>query len=81
MSQDRFFESISEHYEKQLPFVVYCKPSSFHVHALLQKNDVLFKISDYNESGFVMAPFDFRKDNQPKLSDRIRKSSHHFVFK
>ncbi len=63
MSQDLFFKSISEHYSKKLPFVVYCKPSSFHVHALLQKNDVLFKISDYTESGFIFAPFDFRKDS------------------
>jgi len=57
-----FFDYISEHYTKDLPFVVYSLPNTFETKAVLQKDSALYKIEDYNETGFVFAPFDIRKD-------------------
>lgn len=63
MLEDTFFANIKEHFGNHLPFVVYSKPYTFDITALLQKNDTLYKINDYSESGFVFSPFDVRKDN------------------
>ncbi|NND52432.1 MAG: isochorismate synthase [Flavobacteriaceae bacterium] len=63
MQEDSFFEAISNHYKNELPFVVYCKPFSFDIMACLQKDNTLYKINDFSESGFVFSPFDFRKDS------------------
>ncbi len=57
-----FFNYLSEHLEKDLPFVAYSMPNTFEVRALLQKDDALYKIENFEESGFVFAPFDIRKD-------------------
>jgi len=62
MTSKDFFDYISEHYSKGLPFVAYSLPNTFETKAVLQKDDVLYKIEDYNETGFVFAPFDIRKD-------------------
>ncbi len=40
-----------------LPFVVYRKPKEKVVHALLQQDKKLHEVSDFTESGFVLAPF------------------------
>lgn len=80
MSENSFFEAVTNHYINELPFVVYCKPFSFDIVGLLQKDDNLYKINDFAESGFVFSPFDFRKDSvlipfsksqQLKLSDEL----------
>ena len=62
MTSKDFFDYISEHYKKDLPFVAYSLPNTFETKAVLQKDDALYKIEDYNETGFVFAPFDIRKD-------------------
>lgn len=62
MSSESFFNSLQEHYDKQLPFAAYSKPKSFQIRALLQKDQTLHKIENYVESGFVFAPFDIRKN-------------------
>jgi isochorismate synthase len=62
MTSKDFFNYISEHCEKDLPFVVYSKPSTFEIKAILQKDKALYKIDNYEESGFVFSPFDVRKD-------------------
>lgn len=62
MTSKDFFDYISEHYQKDLPFVVYSLPNTFETKAVLQKDDTLYKIEDFNETGFVFAPFDIRKD-------------------
>ena len=62
MTSTHFFDYIAEHYQKELPFVVYSAPNSFQTRAVLQKDNTLFKIDDFTESGFVFAPFDIRKD-------------------
>lgn len=43
------------------PFVVYRKPESKLVHAIVQKDNSLEYSDDFNASGFIMAPFDGRK--------------------
>ena len=62
MNSKDFFDYISEHLNKDLPFVVYSLPNTFETKAVLQKDTALYKIEDYNETGFVFAPFDIRKD-------------------
>jgi isochorismate synthase len=62
MTSKDFFNFISEHYEKELPFVAYSKPNTFEIKAILQKDKTLYKIDNYEESGFVFSPFDVRKD-------------------
>ncbi len=56
-SMNDFFSKIKVQYEKCLPFVMYSKPNSTTIFALLQQNDTLHKISDYKEKGFVFASF------------------------
>jgi isochorismate synthase len=59
MAQKEFcFEDLKIHYLKKLPFVVYSKPNESRVYARLQKNNTLFEVKDYTESGFIFAPFD-----------------------
>lgn len=47
----------NEHLAKDLPFVVYKKPNAEQVIAMFQQNDTLFTVDDFEEEGFVMAPF------------------------
>jgi len=53
-----FFSTIRKHQEQNLPFVIYSKPNSSSIFALLQQDDHLYKVSDYTEKGFVFASFD-----------------------
>ncbi len=62
MTSDQFFEALKTQYTNKLPFVAYCKPNAFEVKALLQKDDNLYKVTDFSENGFVFSPFDLRKD-------------------
>ena len=58
MSKNSFFESVEQHFNIKLPFVVYRKPNSKEVKTILQQSDTLYKSADYSESGFIFAPFD-----------------------
>ncbi|MGZ0014586.1 chorismate-binding protein [Yeosuana sp. AK3] len=58
MTSEDFFESIQKQYHSQLPFVAYRKPNATAIKALLQTNDVIYKVENYHEKGFVFAPFD-----------------------
>jgi isochorismate synthase len=53
-----FFSTIRKHQEQKLPFVIYSKPNSSSIYALLQQDDTLYTVSDYSEKGFVFASFD-----------------------
>ncbi|MDN3672516.1 chorismate-binding protein [Flavobacterium branchiarum] len=55
---NQFFSKIKKHKEQDLPFVLYKKPKSDTIIALLQQNDTLYKVLDYKEKGFVFASFD-----------------------
>jgi isochorismate synthase len=52
------FSKIKKHKEQLLPFVLYKKPKSNTIIALLQQNNTLHKVADYKEKGFVFASFD-----------------------
>ena len=51
-------DKIQLHQQKNLPFVVYCKPNSDTVLGLFQNNDTVFEVRDFTEKGFVFASFD-----------------------
>jgi isochorismate synthase len=53
---------LSDHINKQLPFVAYCKPNAKQVKIVLQHDTTLHTVSDFTESGFVFAPFDNEKE-------------------
>ncbi|CAC9975010.1 chorismate-binding protein [Flavobacterium panici] len=55
---NNFFSKTKQHYNQNLPFVIYSKPNTSSVFGLLQQNDTLYKITDYSEKGFVFASFD-----------------------
>lgn len=62
MSTEDFFKGIAQHYNKQLPFVVYRKPNVEVVNAVFQTNDTIYSNNDFTEHGFVFAPFDDQED-------------------
>tara|TARA_R110000868_G_scaffold81202_5_gene230053 strand:- start:85 stop:1143 length:1059 start_codon:yes stop_codon:yes gene_type:complete len=49
---------VQKQLDQNLPFVLYSKPNSDLVTGLLQKNDSLYDVHDFTESGFVFASFD-----------------------
>ncbi|MWB96177.1 isochorismate synthase [Flavobacterium sp. GA093] len=53
-----FFSKIKNQKEQNLPFVLYSKPNSNGIVALLQQDDTLYKVLNYTEKGFVFASFD-----------------------
>jgi len=57
MEQIDFFQILNDHVQSHKAFVVYRKPGSNSVKALLQKDKSSYKVDDFSESGFVFAPF------------------------
>ena len=53
-----FFDRVIQQQEKNLPFVLYCKPNSATIIGMFQQNDNLFNVVDFTEKGFVFASFD-----------------------
>lgn len=51
------FSAITYHKAQNLPFVVYSKPNNNRVQAYLQKDNVLYTVDQFTESGFVLASF------------------------
>ena len=52
------FNKIKVQFENNLPFAVYCKPSSNRIIALLQHDNSYQKVSKTNTSGFIFTSFD-----------------------
>jgi isochorismate synthase len=52
------FIKVKVQLQQQLPFVLYCKPNSDRIVGLFQKNDHLYFLENFKETGFVFAPFD-----------------------
>ena len=50
-------DNISAHFEHALPFVIYRKPNDSIVSAFLMQETTLRFVSDFEEGGFVFAPF------------------------
>lgn len=57
-----FLDELLTHWNSGLPFVAYRKPGEMTVKAFLQDSDKLNISHDFNESGFVLAPFDSTRD-------------------
>ena len=51
------FQKVKLHHEQQLPFVVFCKPNSDKIIGLFQKDNSDYFIKNFEEKGFVFAPF------------------------
>ncbi|MDX1363223.1 chorismate-binding protein [Arenibacter latericius] len=56
-----FLERIAQQIKVQLPFVAYRKPNEEKVNLILQNNAELHTVVDYEESGFVFAPFNSKE--------------------
>lgn len=72
-----FFAKIKNQQQRNLPFVVYCKPNSDTVIGMFQQNDILYRVSDYTEKGFVFASFDGNQtllipENQSEIYNVLR---------
>ena len=61
MNFDSFLEKVKEHHSLQLPFVMYRHPGEKLVKGQLQPNNIIEYISDFQEKGFVFAPFNSQK--------------------
>jgi len=58
---DSFFKTLSNQFDKSLPFVAYRKPNEILVKGVLQSDAVIHTVTDYSEKGFVFAPFNTNK--------------------
>ncbi|VXC09596.1 Isochorismate synthase siderophore [Flavobacterium sp. 9R] len=52
-----FFIKVQQQIALNLPFVIYHKPNKSKLIGFFQKNDHLFFVDDFKESGFVFSPF------------------------
>ncbi len=55
---EQLLEKAKNHYQQNLPFVLYCKPNSDKITGLFQQNDNLLNVNNFAEKGFVFASFD-----------------------
>ena len=62
MDFPEFFERIESHYDQSLPLVVYRKPNTDAVLAMLQDNNQRYTTTNYTETGFIFAPFDSKEE-------------------
>jgi isochorismate synthase len=53
-----FFIKVKQQLVVNMPFVVYSKPNKKMLTGLFQKNDHLYFVDDFTETGFVFAPFE-----------------------
>lgn len=58
----KIFDRLTIQFDQKLPFVVYRKPNANSVLALLGNDQTEQKACNFEESGFVFAPFDHQKD-------------------
>lgn len=71
---NKIVEKIQLSEQQGVPFVVYKKPNEATISGFFQQSDEVFFINDYQESGFVFAPFN---DNEKAIL--IPKSNSEFV--
>ncbi len=74
-------KKISKQLNNELPFVVYSASHQSTVTALLQKDNELYSISEFNTNGFVLAPFVYdnsacfiSENNSEKLQSELIES-------
>lgn len=63
MTADTLFDLVEEHYHQKLPFVVYRKPNTSQIKAILQNNSIKHIARNFDEVGFVFSPFDNAADS------------------
>ncbi|MSP84498.1 MAG: isochorismate synthase [Flavobacteriaceae bacterium] len=56
-----FFIKVKQQFQQNLPFVIYSKPNIDKLSGLFQKNNQLYLTNNFNEKGFVFAPFDAKQ--------------------
>jgi len=59
--QSDLWQKAKEQFGQKLPFVIYNKPDSDKLIGIFQADPKLHIVSDFNENGFVFAPFDAKK--------------------
>lgn len=57
LSGEIFFQEVFDHFDGDLPFVLYKYPNDSHIHGLLQSSDKLHELGTMKQCGFVMVPF------------------------
>jgi len=57
LSIDIFLKEIEQTIASGLPFVIYRKPNDKQIFCLVQKNDNFHELTNFDEAGFVFAPF------------------------
>jgi isochorismate synthase len=82
---NNLFEEITTHYLKKLPFSVYRKPNSEVISAFLMPDAELNFVANFEEKGFVFAPFNssekvilFPEEKAFSLSESIQLKSYKF---
>ena len=86
MMSSQFLERLKKHYKKALPFVVYSKPNSLVVKALLQNTTDIHYTEYFEETGFVFSPFNSEEQsviipaNQSEIIETETLEAEDFVF-
>ncbi len=55
------FQKVAQQFQNKLPFVVYCKPNTKKMIGIFQNDNVLYELTDFDESGFAFVAFDSTK--------------------
>jgi isochorismate synthase len=58
MNKEKLFSTVQNHFESELPFVIYRKPNKEIIRGVFQEDDNLYITSAFKENGFVFSPFD-----------------------
>jgi isochorismate synthase len=81
----QLLNTISTQYQQQLPFVIYRKPNEKGVSAFLMRDADLTFTTNFQEKGFVFAPFSdsekailFREDQADFVSEELLTSAYNF---
>ena len=72
----KLIESVTNQYTQNLPFVIYRKPNEQVVQAILQADDQVHQVTDFNSTGFVFAPFDSNESAILFAADTIQKATY-----
>ncbi len=70
-------KQVAEHQNQNLPFVVYRKPKKKIVNAILQKDDAIYNLKDFKNTGFIFAPFDSKNEIIVTPVDQIISAEYH----
>ncbi|MEM9362603.1 MAG: chorismate-binding protein [Bacteroidota bacterium] len=69
-------DKVKDAIAQKLPVCMYRKPNQNEVKAIFQNSDELFTTTDFEDSGFVFAPFDLKNNAVLIKSDRIESVSY-----